>query len=79
MLGAIIGFALVCFFAVLLLMTAFGLMAWLNKPEGLRPPWWDWGMDKPAETTQKPAIDTKVEAAAEVVKTKVATRPQPKW
>jgi hypothetical protein len=46
MIGALLAFALAGFFAVLLLMTAVALMAWLIKPEGIRPAWWDWGMDK---------------------------------
>lgn len=35
-------------FLVLVLSVTIGLMALFNKPKGIRPAWWDWGLDDPA-------------------------------
>ncbi len=45
-------------FLFMLLFVALGLIPLCVKPDRLRPPWWDWGMDK-----SEPAA--KVEAAPE--------------
>jgi hypothetical protein len=41
---------------LLLLFSVFfvgaGLLLFV-KPKGIRPPWWDWGMDEPITTTEK--------------------------
>lgn len=85
-----VALAIAGFFAVLLFMTAVSSMAWLLKPEGIRPPWWDWGMDKLAEKAEKPEIEVKVEIPPELPEAKVETvepspakletkKPHPKW
>lgn len=53
-------FLALLFFGLLLpflaiIFAASGLLLFV-KPQGLRPPWWDWGLDKPDSTkVEKPA------------------------
>ena len=38
-----------------------GLLPFCAKPEGLRPPWWDWGMDE-AKVESKSEVEAVVVA-----------------
>jgi hypothetical protein len=58
-------FAVLAFFGAIFV--ALGLIPMFAKPEGLRPPWWDWGMDKAEEERKKEEIEVVVAPPVDLV------------
>lgn len=60
-----------------------GLLLLFVKPQGIRPPWWDWGIDEPKAKVEPNSEIEEVKAEKEsprVVKSEVAAKPsRPRW
>lgn len=77
--AALVIFLLALVFPFVLFALASGFLLCV-KPDRLRPPWWDWGVDETGSPKVEKPVETSIVEVAKpiVVATKVEPKPAPK-